>query len=100
MDIKIQAVHFKADQKLIQFCEKKLSKLDQYYDGIISAEVFLKLEKDDERENKIVEVTLSVPSVSEVFAKKKTKTFEESTDLVVDALRRQLEKVKEKTRAK
>ncbi|MEI7829067.1 MAG: ribosome-associated translation inhibitor RaiA [Prolixibacteraceae bacterium] len=97
MDVKVQTVHFKADQKLIDFCEKRLNKLDQFFDSVIGAEVMLKLEKDEERENKVSEIKLSVPSNDPLFAKKQAKTFEEAIDLTVEALKKQMEKYKTKT---
>lgn len=100
MDIKVKAVHFKADQKLIDFCEKRIKKLDLFFDGIIGSEIILKLEKDNGRENKVVEIKLSVPVNENLFAKKQAKTFEEAADQVIDALRRQLQKYKEKLKAK
>src|SRR6056297_3470569 len=99
MDIKIHSVHFDADSKLVDFVEKKVSKLDQFYDNIIGAEVFLRLEKDQSPENKISEIKLQIPG-SDLFAKKQTDTFEESTDIAVNALRKQLTKRKEKQRGK
>jgi len=100
MDVKVQAVHFKADQKLIEFCEKKVNKLDLFFDGIIGADIVLKLVNDEEKENKVSEIKLSVPSNENLFAKKQARTFEEATDLAIDALRRQLKKYKEKLKAK
>ncbi len=96
MDVKVQSVHFKVDQKLIDFCEKRLNKLDQFFDGVIGAEVILKLEKDEERENKVSEIKLSVPANEYLFAKKQAKSFEEAVDLSIDALRKQIEKYKTK----
>jgi putative sigma-54 modulation protein len=100
MDVKVQTVHFKADQKLVEFCEKKVNKLDLFFDGIIGADIVLKLENDEEKENKVAEIRLSVPSNENLFAKKQARTFEEATDLAIDALRRQLKKYKEKLKAK
>ena len=97
MDVKVQTVHFKADQKLLDFCEKRLNKLDQFFDSVIGAEVMLKLEKDEERENKVSEIKLAVPSNDPLFAKKQAKTFEEAIDLTVEALKKQMEKYKTKT---
>ena len=99
MDIKINTVHFDADQKLIDFIESKVSKLTQFYDNIIGAEVFLKVEKTQSPENKIVEIKLQIPG-NDLFAKKQTDTFEESTDIAVNALRKQLTKWKEKLKGK
>ena len=99
MQVKIHSLKFDADQKLKQFIESKVSKLNQFYDDIISVEVFLKVDKDQSLENKITEIKLKI-SGTELFAKKQTKTFEESTDTAIDALRRQLTKFKEKQRGK
>jgi len=97
MDVKIHSVHFDADKKLIDFVESKVNKLDQFYDNIIGAEVFLRVEKDQSPDNKLTEIKLQIPG-SDLFAKKQTDTFEESTDLAVNALRKQLTKRKAKQR--
>ena len=47
--------------------------------------------------NKIAEIKLLVPG-QDLFVKKQAKSFEESTDLAVEALRRQVKKYKEKKR--
>lgn len=97
MNIRINAVKFDADTKLVKFIEKKVSKLSRYFDDIINAEVFLKLDNNPEVENKIVEIKLDVPG-SDLFAQKQTRSFEESTDIAVDALKQQILKHKEKQR--
>lgn len=97
MDINIHSIHFDADKKLINFIEGKVKKLVQYYDHIISAEVFLRLENDQSSENKLAEVRLDIPG-NDMFAKKRSKSFEESIDNVVEALRKQITKYKEKQR--
>lgn len=99
MNITIQSVRFTASAQLEEFIQQKVGKLDQFFDGIVSAEVILKLDKSDSSENKVAEISLNVPG-DELFAKKQSKTFEEAVDLSVDALRKQLIKWKEKTRAK
>lgn len=100
MDVKVQSVHFKADQKLIDFCEKRINKLELFFEGIIGADVTLKLEKDEDQENKMAEIKLSVPLNEYLFAKKQAKSFEEAVDLAVDALRKQLDKYKMKIKSK
>ncbi len=95
MNTKIHSVHFDADQKLIGFIESRLNKLNQFEEKIIGAEVFLRLEKNQNTENKIAEIRLNV-SKNELFAKKQCKTFEEATDQSIEALRRQLIKKKGK----
>lgn len=91
MQIKVHSIHFDADGKLLDFLEEKVNKLDLFYDRIEEGEVFLRLEKSDARENKIVEIKLAVPG-KDLFAKKTGKSFEEGVDLAVDALKRQIEK--------
>ena len=97
MNIRINAVKFDADSKLEDFIEKKVSKLARYFDDIINAEVFLKLENTPDLENKVVEIKLDIPG-SDLFARKQSKSFEESTDVAVDALKQQILKHKEKLR--
>jgi len=95
MNIQIHSVRFDADKKLIDFVNQKLVKLTQYGEGIVSAEVYLRLDKDQERENKISEIKLEYPR-GPLFAKKQSKTFEEATDQAVDALKKQITKHKQK----
>ena len=95
MDIKVHSIHFDADVKLIEFINSKLKKLIQFYVDILGAEVFLRLDRAEDLENKVVEIRLTIPG-NELFAKKNSKTFEESTDLCVEALRRQIRKHKTK----
>ncbi|GAP69244.1 ribosomal subunit interface protein [Bacteroidales bacterium 6E] len=100
MNIKVNSVHFTADQKLVDFVTKKVSKLDTFFEGIINAEVTLKVDKPETVNNKISEVKLSIPITDTLFAKKQADSFEEATDLAVEAIRRQLKKHKEKVREK
>jgi putative sigma-54 modulation protein len=95
MDIKVQAVHFTADQKLIDYIESKVSKLNLFNDHIVTAEVFLRLDNTTDVENKIGEIKLHLPG-KELFAKKQAKSFEEAIDLSSEALRKQVLKEKEK----
>lgn len=95
MDIQVHAVHFKADQKLIDFINEKISKLQLFFDHIIASEVFLRIDKNNEGDNKIAEVKILIPG-KELFAKKQCKSFEEAADLAVDALSKQVKKFKEK----
>lgn len=95
MDIKVHSVHFKADQKLINFVNEKVVKLQLFFDHIIAGEVYLRLDKNSEKENKIAEVKLLMPG-KELFAKKQCKSFEEAADLAVEALRSQVRKHKGK----
>jgi putative sigma-54 modulation protein len=53
MKVNIQAVNFNIDKKLVNFIEEQVVKLEKYYDKIISADVFLKVEQTSEKENKL-----------------------------------------------
>lgn len=97
MKVQVQSVNFNADQKLITFIQKKLDKLDQFYDRIIDGEVYLKVDNNNTKQNKISEVKLNIPG-HELIVKKQCKSFEEATDMSAEALRRQLKKHKEKLR--
>ena len=100
MEVKINTVHFNADGKLVEFANKKVGKLETFFDGIISAEVTLKVLKPEATKNKIAELKVSIPSNGYLFAKKEADSFEEATDLAVDAIRKQLGKYKEKLKSK
>lgn len=97
MDIKINSVGFSASEQLEDFIQKKITRLEKYNDTILSVDVTLKLEKDDNLENKVVEVNVSIKG-QDVFAKKNAKKFEEAIDELYDVIKRQLIKIKEKER--
>lgn len=95
MDIKVNSVNFTADKKLVSFVNEKVKKLELFFDNITASEVFLKLESDQEKENKQAIIKILLPG-KELLAKKQCKSFEEATDLAVEALRKQVKKHKEK----
>ena len=95
MNIKIQAVNFDATEKLQDFINKKISKLERLYDPITTAEVYLKVVKPETAANKEAEITLVAPN-SKFFASKVCDTFEEAIDLTIEALEKQIEKTKNK----
>ena len=95
MKVTINSVHFKADQKLEEFITQKVEKICAKYNEVINAEVSLKLDNTDAPENKIADIRLVLKG-DDLFASKQSKTFEESIDTAVDALKKQLEKYKGK----
>lgn len=96
MKVQIQTVHFDADQKLLDFINKKVNKLGVFSDKIIDANVVLSMEKlGSQIKDKVAVVKLNVPG-STLVAKEKAKVFEESVDLAVGSLRRQIEKLNKK----
>ena len=96
MKIQIQSLHFDADKSLKEFINKKLSKLETYYDRIIDSDVILSLEQlNTQVKDKVVVIKTNIPG-NTLIAKEKSKKFEESIDLAVDSLKRQIEKIKTK----
>ena len=95
MTIKIQSVHFDADQKLLDFIEEKVQKLSLFDGTIIGSEVILRLDKNQNTENKVAEIRLLIAGY-DLFAKKQCKSFEEATDQAIEALKRQLSRQKGK----
>ena len=98
MKITIQTPNFAASERLVRFIEKKLTKLEQFYDRIIFADVFLKVQKTKEKENKVTEILLSIPG-GDLIVKKEARTFEQGAYECIQSLERQLKKRKEKLRA-
>jgi putative sigma-54 modulation protein len=99
MKVDIQSIHFDADQKLLDFINKKIEKVGTYYEDIRSIDVYLRLEKDAEKDNKTVEVKINL-NHNPIFAKEHSSTFEAATDMVLDKLVAQVKKHKEKLQAK
>ncbi|MFC6102597.1 ribosome hibernation-promoting factor, HPF/YfiA family [Olivibacter domesticus] len=99
MNITTQSIQFKADKKLLDFIQRRVDKLDQFFDQIIAGECYLKLENVEDESNKITEFKLNIPG-GQLFAKGQAKSFEEATDLAVESLRKQVNKYKTKNRAK
>ena len=95
MNINIQSIRFTADNKLLDFISKKLNKVLSIDDKVLSVDVFLKIDKPSSHDNKVVEIRLH-SSLAEHFASKQADTFEESTDLAIQALRKQILKYKQR----
>lgn len=98
MKITVQSIRFDADKKLLDFIQKKVNKLDQFCDKIISGEVYLRLENVEDEANKVVEIKCIIPG-NQLFVKEKCKSFEEATDAAIESLRKQIERYKQKKAA-
>jgi len=98
MKVNIHAVNFNIDRKLVDFVDERMSRLEKYYDKVVSSDAFLKLDNTSEKENKIVELKVLVPG-DDFVVKKQSKSFEEAADLAIESLERLLVKRKEKLRA-
>jgi len=95
MYVQVQSIHFDADTKLVEFIKEKMSKLALMNDHILKGEVFLRLDKSDDHANKVAEIKLAIPG-KELFARKQCRTFEEAADTAVNALRKQMDKHKDR----
>ncbi len=95
MNVQIQAVKFDADRKLIEFVEAKMAKLDRFIERATGADVILKLDKDNEKGNKVAIIRIEVPG-DDLVAEARSKSFEESVDNAIDALKKQIEKHKDR----
>ena len=92
MKLQVHSIHFNADRKLIDFIQRKIDKLETFYDRLVDGEVFLRLNNEG-IENKTVEIKLKVPG-SQLFAREQARSFEAATDLATEALTAQLKKFK------
>jgi putative sigma-54 modulation protein len=95
MKLQVHSIHFDADQKLINFIQRKVDKLETFYDRLVDGEVFLRLNNEG-IENKTVEIKLNVPG-TQLFAIEKARSFEAATDQAAEALKVQLTKFKSKS---
>lgn len=95
MKININYVDIEQDQRLNEFIQKKVDKLETFYDRIVEGEVYLKKDKNSAENNHISEVKIYVPGDS-LFSKEHAKSFEAGIDACTEAIRKQLVKLKEK----
>ncbi len=99
MTVHVQAIHFDADRKLIDFITKKLQKLNQYHDRIIKVDVILNLDNVKHTiKDKIAEIRVHVPK-ADFFVKSTSKSFEASFEEAFDALVQQIKRKKERLAA-
>ncbi|MBQ8022512.1 MAG: ribosome-associated translation inhibitor RaiA [Bacteroidales bacterium] len=93
MEIRIQSLKFDADQKLIDYVEKKVAKIERFDDNITSVEVVLSLM--EKPENKAVKLQVAVPSET-LVVERTAKSFEEAVTEAVDIMKERLVRNKEK----
>ena len=91
MDIQIKTLKFDADQKLVEFIEKKVARLEKFHDGAGAAEVTLSLSKDA----KEAKLQIHVPG-EQMVIERGAKTFEDAITECVDLMKEKLTRAKEK----
>ncbi|MBN8718124.1 putative sigma-54 modulation protein [Hydrobacter penzbergensis] len=96
MNVNIQTVHFNADDKLVDYVSRKLSKLSTFHDRILKVDVFLKLDNVVHTiKDKVAEIRIHVPR-HEFFVKSSSKSFEESFDCAMESIVTQIKRKKQK----
>ncbi len=96
MEVRIQAIHFDATQRLEAFIQKKAERLARHNTAISVIDVTLKVVKPETAMNKEAVIKVSIPTHEDIVASKVADTFEEAVDLGLEALDKQLERRKEK----
>lgn len=99
MKVRIKSIHFDATAQLESFIQKKVAKLEQHFDELTTAEVTLKVVKPETANNKEASIQLKTKN-ADCYAEKIKDTFEEAIDECIEALEKQLLKIKEKSRSK
>ena len=99
MNVNIQTVHFDADDKLLEFVNRKVEKFNTFHDKIVKVDVFLKLDNLVHTiKDKVVEIKVHVPK-HEFFVKTSSKSFEESFESAYESIINQIKRKKEKLAA-
>ena len=99
MNVNIQTVHFNADEKLLDYVNKKIERLNTFHDRIMKVDVYLKLDNVVHAiKDKVVEIQVHIPK-HDFFVKASSKSFEESFDNALDSLINQIKRQKEKQAA-
>jgi putative sigma-54 modulation protein len=94
MNVKIQTVHFDADEKLLEYVTRKVDKLNTFHDNITKVDVFLKLDNVVHTiKDKIAELRVHVPK-HDFFVKASSKSFEESFESAMDSMITQIKRQK------
>ena len=93
MNIIIKSVDFKAKDTLQFFIREKVGKLFNQSNRIIRANVLLRKEQKNNRENKLCEIRLEVPG-NDHFVRLKTEVFEKSILEAVEKLQKMLRRNK------
>ena len=91
MQIRMTTRHYKAPNNIREYVEKKVQRLDKYFDGIIDCDVTLSYEKLDQ----VAEFALNVQGQKLVVVEKSDDIYK-CIDFGVDKLERQLKKYKNK----
>ena len=91
--INVKSLKFDADQKLLDFVEKKVGKVEKFFDNLGDIDVILSL--SPEPENKCVRIQTHVPG-EDLVIERQAHTFEEAVTDAADAMKEKIVRAKEK----
>jgi len=94
MTVNFQYVNTDVSDTLSQFTEKRLQKLADKYEFLISAQVYFKHDDKDHDAGKICNIELSLPG-PRIFATSNERNYEVAVSETINDLTRQLKKRKE-----
>ena len=93
MEIKLKALKFDADEKLAAFVEKKVTRLEKFFEGVAQeAEVSL---EDLGKTGKKARIQIHIPG-DDLIIDRVADTFENAITECVDAMKEKLTRAKEK----
>ena len=95
MEVSVNAVKFKPTSALMDFVDKKARKIETLLPQAIKVDVTMKVDKEHDVCNKVADMRVVIPG-DDLYASKQCDTFEEAIDQCLDALKKQIEKLKEK----
>lgn len=96
MDVRIQSIHFDADQKLLDFIDKKIAKLERFFARVTEVEIYLKLDAmNGSTQSKVAEIKVNIPGKT-IFSREETYSFEDSVEIALDQVVAQVKKHKER----
>ena len=91
--INVKSLKFDADQKLLDYVDKKVSKIEKFFDNLGDIDVILSLLQ--EPDNKHVKIQTHIPG-EELVIERSAKTFEEAVTAAADAMKEKIVRATEK----
>ena len=95
--INVKSLKFNADEKLLDFIDKKVGKVEKFFDNMGDIDVTLSLLPD--ADNKCVKLQTHIPG-DDLIIERNAHTFEEAVTEAADALKEKIVRAKEKKFAK
>jgi len=91
--INVKSLKFNADEKLLEFIDKKVGKVEKFFDNLGDIDVTLSILPD--AENKNVKLQTRFPG-EDLIVERQARTFEEAVTDAADALKERIVRAKEK----